>query len=193
MPPPRGFLNETLPGQPAPSWMEATLQPPPERSRLTGEISVDVGIVGAGYAGLSAALTLAERGVSVAVLEAHRVGWGASGRNGGHLDSLPRREIAFFERTMGVEDARAIVHAARDAAKLVRRRIREHAIDCDLTDGAVEVHHRRRFDAEAEDAVATLAERYGIGGLEFLPPARLTDWVRAEGLFGGVLHRESGS
>ncbi|MEO1331257.1 MAG: FAD-binding oxidoreductase, partial [Pseudomonadota bacterium] len=49
------------------------------------------------------------------------------------------------------------------------------------------------FGLGVEDAVATLAERYGIGGLEFLPPARLTDWVRAEGLFGGVLHRESGS
>src|SRR5512134_750752 len=52
---------------------------------LAGRQTADVCIVGAGFTGVSAALTLAERGYSVVVVEAHRVGWGASGRNGGQL------------------------------------------------------------------------------------------------------------
>ena len=67
------------------SWYAATANPAPERPALSGEIDCDVCVVGAGFTGLSSALHLAERGLSVVVLEASRVGFGASGRNGGFL------------------------------------------------------------------------------------------------------------
>ena len=71
-------------GKHAPSWYHDTCDIP-ARSRLERHLDVDVVIVGAGFTGLSAAREIARRGMSVVVLDAHRVGWGASGRNGGQL------------------------------------------------------------------------------------------------------------
>src|SRR5690242_418561 len=75
--------------QPAPdhiaSYYAASSLPQPELAALKGEVLADVCVVGGGFSGLNTALELAERGLSVVLLEAHRIGWGASGRNGGQL------------------------------------------------------------------------------------------------------------
>src|ERR1700722_14032633 len=68
-----------------PSWYAATANDPHSYDALEGSIEADVCVIGAGLTGISAALNLAERGLSVVVLEASRVGWGASGRNGGQM------------------------------------------------------------------------------------------------------------
>jgi len=68
-----------------PSYYTATAHPAPDHPKLEGDLRTDVVVIGAGYTGISAALELAQRGYEVVVLEAHRVGWGASGRNGGQV------------------------------------------------------------------------------------------------------------
>ena len=68
---------------------------------LKGEVRADVCIVGGGYTGLSAALHLAQKGLDVVLLEAHRVGFGASGRNGGQVGSGQRQDQVWLEKTMG--------------------------------------------------------------------------------------------
>ena len=91
----------------APSYYAATASPRPLRPVLDGELAVDVAIVGGGFTGLSAALELAERGYKVALLEAATVGWGASGRNGGQVNTGyrkgPAELVAMF--TIGAADA----------------------------------------------------------------------------------------
>ena len=77
-------------GEHAPSWYASVVDDALPRPRLEGSQNCDVCIIGAGYTGLSAALHLAELGYSVKVLEAHRAGWGASGRNGGQVGSGQR-------------------------------------------------------------------------------------------------------
>src|SRR6056297_4177773 len=98
------FSND-LPGEYPPSWYFATANPLPAFDRLRGEVRADICIVGAGYTGLSAALHLAERGFDVVLLEAHRVGFGASGRNGGQLGSGQRMDQDGLEKLVGHEDA----------------------------------------------------------------------------------------
>ncbi|HAL21555.1 MAG TPA: FAD-dependent oxidoreductase, partial [Stenotrophomonas sp.] len=66
-----------------PSWYAASLPEPSPLPPLQGQMQADVAVLGAGYTGLTAALELAARGYRVVVLEAQRIGWGASGRNGG--------------------------------------------------------------------------------------------------------------
>ena len=74
------------------SWYAASATPLPAQPVLQGRIDADVCILGAGYTGLSAALELAEAGYRVVVLEAERIGWGASGRNGGQIHTGQRRD-----------------------------------------------------------------------------------------------------
>jgi len=126
------------------SWYAATAVGIQSHPRLEGERRADVCVIGAGYTGLSAALHLAERGYAVVVLEAARVGWGASGRNGGQMGSGQRRDQQWLEDHLGVEHARRLWDLAEDAKALVKERVRRHAIACDLRPGILHAAHRPR-------------------------------------------------
>ena len=112
-------LNDR-PGEYPPSLYAETRDEAPEFAPLRGELRADVGIVGGGYTGLSAAWHLAQAGYSVALLEAHRVGFGASGRNGGQVGSGQRLEVDALERMAGRETARRLWDLAEEAKALVR-------------------------------------------------------------------------
>ena len=116
------------------SWYEATVRRD-VYPRLSGRHRSDVAIIGGGLTGLSAALALAERGLSVIVLEARRVGWGASGRNGGQLLTGFNKGFQDLTRAVGADDARRLWHFAEDAKALVHDTIARHEIACDLRPG----------------------------------------------------------
>lgn len=118
------------PGAYPDSWYAATSDIPPVRAPLQGDVRADVCIVGAGYTGLSAALHLAQAGRKVVVLEAHRAGFGASGRNGGQLGTGQRVEQPYLEKMVGPEDARRLWDLGLEATDLVRQLIDTHHIDC---------------------------------------------------------------
>ncbi len=122
--------------QPA-SYYAATASARPARPPLEGPLSVDVAIVGGGFTGLSAALELAERGYKVALLEAETVGWGASGRNGGQVNTGyrkgPRELVAMFGR----DQARRLWALSEEAKQMIRDRVARHEIACDLKPGSL--------------------------------------------------------
>ncbi len=125
------------PARQVPSYYLATAIGLIDRPPLQGDAACDVAIVGAGYTGLSAALHLAERGYSVAVLEAQRVAWGASGRNGGQLNTGLRKGPADLVAAYGRDWARRLFDMAEEAKAMVRERIARHSIDCDLKPGVM--------------------------------------------------------
>jgi len=105
---------------------------------LDGVMEADVCVVGGGLAGLSTALGLVERGASVVLLEAHRVGWGASGRNGGFVSAGFSKPLRALERRLGRDHAQALYGLSRDAVALIRRRIETYVIDCGpIVDGTI--------------------------------------------------------
>jgi len=105
---------------------------------LQGEHTVDVVIVGAGFTGLSSALHLAERGYGVAVVETNRVGWGASGRNGGQLiDGMV--EIDKIEKRLGLQAAHIAHRMGVESRDVVLRIIKQYEIDCDLRFGYLDL------------------------------------------------------
>ena len=101
---------------------------------LAGEHRCDVAVVGAGFTGLSTALYLAERGYDVAIIEANRVGWGASGRNGGQLiDGIVGvQKINEIGRKFGETAADSVRQIGLECRDVVLDRIKKYGINCDL-------------------------------------------------------------
>ena len=158
-----------------------------------GEDAVcDVCIVGAGYTGLSAALHLAENGFDVLVLEAHRVGWGASGRNGGQLGTGQRLDQVQLERDFGEKAARQLWDLGREAKTLVRDLINRHEIDCDYRPGIVHADHRQRFVDDSRTYAEKLQRDYGYGQIRFVDRAELSDMVGSPAYFGGTFDTGAG-
>ena len=154
---------------------------------------IDVAIVGGGFTGLSAALALARRGASVAVLEAgDGVAPEASGRNGGHVNNGLAVDYADVAARVGVEQARAWYHAYDDAVDSVERIVRSEAIDCDfLRHGKLKLATRPQH----MDALRRSAERLVADGVdtdvEILEAGRVRSEVQSERFHGGLLYRRS--
>jgi gamma-glutamylputrescine oxidase len=142
------------------SWYSATANPAPLRPALAGRVEADVCVVGGGVAGCSTALHLAERGLRVVLLEADRVGGGASGRNGGQL--LPGYSCGqeLLVRHLGAADAKRLWDWTLEGLDFARATIATHAIACDLTAGHLLAGVRPRHDEELRRERA-LHERYG--------------------------------
>ena len=131
-----------------------------DRPKLEGEERADVCVIGGGYTGLSAALNLAERGYDVVLLEAERIGWGASGRNGGHVGTGQRKDALELEELFGFEQSKAFWDIAEDAKAEIRDRVAKHDIDCDLQYGQIEGVHKQSYVGSSSRYAEALAERY---------------------------------
>ena len=176
----------------APTWYEASARTNPTWPALDGDRRADVCVIGGGYTGLSCALHLAERGFSTVLLEARRIGNGASGRNGGQLGSGHRRDQLTLERELGAERARLLWSLAEEAKALTRALIGRHGIDCDLKPAiAIAAHRPRHARALAREA-DHLRSRYGYDALDVLDRAALRAEVACEGFHGGLMDRGAG-
>ncbi|WP_324755056.1 FAD-binding oxidoreductase [Roseovarius sp. Pro17] len=169
------------------SWYAATADTFPEYAPLTGEMRADVVVVGAGYTGLSAALHLAEAGMDVALIEAQRVGFGASGRNGGQLGSGQRMDQQGLERLMGDADAAKLWELAEDAKALVKSLITKHNIDCHLKPGIAEACFSAGEVAHEHTYADHLAQRYGYDQLQKLDREQMQALCPSPAYHGGVL------
>jgi len=174
------------------SYMVATANPADSFPRLEGDIRADLVVVGGGCTGLSAALHAAERGLSVVVLEGGKIGWGASGRNGGQMIPGLRKGAVELTKTYGRERASALFHLALEARALVIELIERHAIACDLKTtghllGAVKASDARGMAEEAE----CLATVMNYPHADFLSAAETRAQVDTP-YHGGLLDRLGG-
>lgn len=184
-------VNDTA-GEYPPSYYAATRADFAPCPAVKGEVRADVCVVGAGYTGLSAALHLAQKGLSVVVLEAHRVGFGASGRNGGQVGSGQRQDQIWIEKVMGREAAHRLWALAEDAKALVRGLIAEHAMPCTFHPG---IAHACWSETEVRDTHAyaeKLHRDYGYDQLQPLDRAGIQALIGSKAYKGGEVDRGAG-
>src|SRR5512134_2380708 len=111
-------------------YWHTTVQMPDESNPAPLPEKVDVAVIGGGFTGLSAARTLAKRGVKVAVLEAHTIGWGASSRNGGMTLTGLKLGMQTVIRKYGRDLARRLFHCSIESVDTVAQIVKEEGIDC---------------------------------------------------------------
>ena len=176
----------------ASSYYAATANPWREQPALEGEREADLVVVGAGCTGLSTALHAARAGLSVVVLEGGRVGWGASGRNGGQIIPGLRKGAVELVRLYGVERARALLDLAFEARDLVVALIEAHPIACDLkTTGHLLSAAKARDMAWMEAEAECLATVMNYPHVDLLSAVRSLGEV-ATAYYGGLLDRKGG-
>lgn len=168
------------PISPGISWYEDSICERPEWPALDSDRKADFVIVGGGYTGLSAAAHLAEGGANVVLLEAHRFGDGASGRNGGQFGTGPRHSPEELEGELGFTRAKALFDLAEEAKPHVLSFAERHGFGIDYTPGHISVAHKQRLVRHYAEHVEAMAGRYGY------PHIRLIDAAETEQLLGSI-------
>ncbi|WP_394560229.1 NAD(P)/FAD-dependent oxidoreductase [Aquipseudomonas alcaligenes] len=178
--------------QHAASYYAATVNRQLAQPPLAGEVVADVCVVGGGFSGLNTAIELARKGFSVVVLEAHLIGWGASGRNGGQLIRGVGHGVEQFENVIGTDGVRQLKLMGLEAVELVRQRVADFAIDCDLTWGYCDLANK---PAHLQDFAEDKAELESLGyrhELRLLQPEQMHQVVGSERYHGGMIDMGSG-
>jgi gamma-glutamylputrescine oxidase len=168
----------------------ALLQAP--TAPLAGTVNADVCVVGGGIAGCSTALALAERGYRVVLLEAQRIGWGASGRSGGQAIFGTAIEQAELEQLVGIEDARRVWEVSLAGLALLKQRIERHRIDCDWADGWMLAAIKQRQWTQLQSSQAELVQRYGYTSTRLIERAELRSTIASERYIGALYDSHSG-
>ncbi|TQI81287.1 gamma-glutamylputrescine oxidase [Serratia fonticola] len=173
------------------SYYAASANPHAPYPQLNGAIRCDVCIVGGGFSGLSSALHLVEAGYDVVLLEAARIGWGASGRNGGQVLNAYSRDIDVIEARYGHATAAMLGSMMFEGAEIIRQRIDQYAIACDYRPGAIAA-------ALTTKQYNRLREReqrwhhYGHNQLELLDGEAIRQAIASERYVGGLRDPDGG-
>jgi len=180
------YANDA-PGQYPASWYAATATPHEAYPPLQGDVKADVCVVGGGYTGLSAALHLAEAGRDVVLIDAQRVGFGASGRNGGQLGSGQRVEQDALEKMLRPEHAARLWDMGEEAKALVKELIQKHNIDCHLKPGVAWTGSTDAQVRHLHDYAEHLQKHYGYDEITALDHEALQSVCRSPDYRGGLL------
>ena len=173
------------------SYYTATAQSLPEQPVLQGHVQADVCVVGAGLAGLSAALELANAGFTVALIEGKRVAWGASGRNGGQAIAGYACGEEPFEKQLSLVEAKTAFNLTLEGLDLMRARIKAYDIDCDWVDGYMTASVKPKSSAGLFEWADRMAKVYDYPYLQKISAQEMPEWVASKRYHAGVLDKNS--
>jgi gamma-glutamylputrescine oxidase len=179
-------------GQYPASYYAATAAPLDPFPTAKGALSCDVCVVGGGYSGLSAALHLAQAGYDVVLLDAQRVGFGASGRNGGQVGTGQRIGQDDLEGLVDLAQARALWDLSLESVGLVRDLIAKHNLDCGWIDGIIEADHRARNVPHSHEYADKLRNEYDYHLIRPVGRDEIRSLVGSSAYYGGTLDMGGG-
>ena len=173
------------------SYYAATRRERIDYPALAGDVRADVAVVGAGFTGVSASLSLAERGYDVVLLEANRVGWGASGRNGGQLiDGFV--DIGKIESRLGTDAANLVYRMGLECRDLVLERIERYGIECDLKFGFVDLALKQRDLDHFRSEIDRKIRLNYPHRMQFVPKEEIVSVVGSKRYIGGLVNSGNG-
>ncbi|NLP59772.1 NAD(P)/FAD-dependent oxidoreductase [Paraburkholderia sacchari] len=176
----------------APSWYAASINDTTRHPVLQGALDADVCVIGAGLTGVSAALNLAERGYRVALLEASRVGWAASGRNGGQLIGGFACGMDTFAQFMNEDEVKQIWAMGLETLDIVKSRVARHQIDCALTPGYFTAANKPRDVDDLKRSRDEAAKRFGYDRFRYVDGEGVGQYVNSARYPGGLYDPDSG-
>ena len=174
------------------SYYAASTSPQPQFAALSGDLRTDVCVIGGGFTGLSAALHLSERGYRVALLEANRIGWGGSGRNGGQALLGYSPGMVGVVELVGEADARRLWDFSLEAMRLQRALIERHGIDCARRDGYLLAATKHRHMPELSAELDLVAGRWGYDKAGLVDAEQVRGLVDSPRFVGGLRDLGSG-
>lgn len=173
------------------SYYAASANASPERPALKGAQEIDVCIVGAGYSGLSTGLHLVEKGYKVAIIEGARVGWGASGRNGGQIVNGLNASLQTIKKRYGQDTATFVAGLVQEGGEIIRERIKSYDIKCDLKEKNIFTGLTSAHMKELEER-QELWKSYGIDNQEMLDKDQLREHINSDIYEGGLIDHSGG-
>lgn len=179
-------------GEHPPSWYAATADIGPARPALQGEVTADVAVLGAGFTGLWAARVLAERGLRVVLLEAHRVGWGASGRNGGQVGTGYNSSQRVLEKRLGTGAARQLWDLAEEGKAQLRAFCAAEAPEAHYLPGVAHGDYTPREVVQAHVEAEHLGRVYGYDLIAPMDRDSMQALVHSPKYQGGTFDRGAG-
>ena len=158
---------------------------------LEGAVEADICVVGAGYSGLSAAISLAEQGFKVVMVEAAEVGWGASGRNGGQVVNGLNASLGTIQRRYGQQTAHFVGGLLQEGAGIIYDRIERYGINCDLKRGNIYAAYTPKHMEELK-AKQALWRSHGMDDHELLDKGQIRQHVGSDVYEGGMIDHSGG-
>ena len=160
-------------------------------SHLQENLKVDVCIIGGGLTGVTSALNLAKSGYDVALLEARKLGWGASGRNGGQLSFGLRREQNYIEKLLGMNHAKELWNLGLEAVKDVKDYISTYKIDCGIQQGVVHAGYYKKDYIDFHNEIEHLQKYYDFDNFEYFDEKEIQEQINSKKYYSGLLNKSA--
>ena len=185
------YVNDETNRYPQNSWYTATSDLLDSFEPVNNDISADVAIIGGGYAGLSAGLFLSEAGVNTVLLEAQKVGFGASGRNGGQLGAGQRMDQRDLIKLVGDNLGDKLWFLAEDAIDTVKNLIAKNEINCFLRPGVANLGNSNTETSDLHYYAEFLEKRYKLGNIETISKEESLALCKSNEYKGGILYKNA--
>ena len=161
------------------------------QDQLTSDIDVDICIIGGGLTGISSAINLSKKGYSVILCEARKIGWGASGRNGGQLGIGMRKDQFTIEKKLGLKHAKELWSLGLEAVEDVKNLIKENEIDCHLVNGVMSTACFEKDIDEYKFEIEHMAKNYDFEGYKFFNKEKIREEINSKMYLAGLLNSGS--
>ena len=161
------------------------------QDQLSSDIDVDICVIGGGLTGISSAINLSKKGYSIILCEARKIGWGASGRNGGQLGIGMRKDQFTIEKKLGLKHAKELWSLGLEAVEDVKNLIKENEIDCHLVNGVMSTACFEKDIDEYKFETEHMAKNYDFEGYKFFNKEKIREEINSKMYLAGLLNSGS--